>query len=78
MIHVRHLHGSPPKSGGPVTESSRRREIFAALAASLSAVRRAKRASDESQRRVQPTAGGDEHDLRCSLGQASAALQTAV
>ncbi|NGO55344.1 hypothetical protein [Allomesorhizobium camelthorni] len=50
MIHARHLHGSPPKNGGPVPESSRRRDIFAAVEASLSAVRRANRAADESQR----------------------------
>ncbi|SJM30201.1 hypothetical protein BQ8482_130100 [Mesorhizobium delmotii] len=45
---ARHPHRSPPQNGGPVPESSRRREIFAAVEASPSAVRRAKRAADES------------------------------
>lgn len=44
MVHAGHLRGSPRKSGGRDLESSRRCEIFAAMAASLSAVRRAKRA----------------------------------
>ncbi|TIL55421.1 MAG: hypothetical protein E5Y79_34405 [Mesorhizobium sp.] len=47
VIHATHLHGSPAKNGGPVPESSRRRGFFAAVAASMSAVRPAKRAADE-------------------------------
>lgn len=47
MIHARHLHGSPPEVAGRGLESSRRPEIFVAVAASLSAVRRANRAADE-------------------------------
>ncbi|TIR41904.1 MAG: hypothetical protein E5X64_07295 [Mesorhizobium sp.] len=47
MIHATHLHGSPAKNGGPVPESSRRRGFFAAVAASLSAVRLTKPAADE-------------------------------
>lgn len=52
MIHARYLHGPPSKNGGPVTESSLRHEIFAAVVASLSAVRKAKRALNENQRRM--------------------------
>ncbi len=52
MIHARHLHGLPPQNGEPVTELSHRRELFEAVEASLSAVRRAKRAADENLRRV--------------------------
>ncbi|UVK35631.1 hypothetical protein LHFGNBLO_006459 (plasmid) [Mesorhizobium sp. AR10] len=51
VIQARH-HGSHPQNGGPAPESSRRREIFAAVEASLYPVRRAKRAADESQRKV--------------------------
>lgn len=68
MIHAGHLCGSPRKSGGRHLESSRHCETFAAMAASLSAVHRAKRASDEGQRRVHANRGDDEHDLRW-LGQ---------
>lgn len=48
MSQARYPHRSPPKNGGPVPESSRRREIFAAVEASPSAVRKPKRAADES------------------------------
>ncbi|SFL17795.1 hypothetical protein SAMN04488498_14815 [Mesorhizobium albiziae] len=63
MIHTRHLHGSPPKNGGPVPVSSHRREIFAAVGASLSVVRRATRAADES------LAGDYEPELRATVNQ---------
>lgn len=68
MIHARHLHGSLPKNGGPAPGSSRRREIFVAAEASLSAVRRAKRAAGEPALGAPcaRTAYGDEQYLRCN------------
>ncbi len=53
MIHQRQMRGSPLESGPAEQETSRHRERFAALEASLSAVRRAKRAADDSLRRAQ-------------------------
>ncbi|MGB3386480.1 MAG: hypothetical protein WBA88_00710 [Pseudaminobacter sp.] len=52
MIHDRHLHG-PPKNGPSDEGSSLHRATTAATEASLSQLRRAKRAADESLRRAQ-------------------------
>lgn len=53
MIHYRPPQGPSSENGVPAEGSSRHREQFAALEASLSQLRRAKRAAGESLRRVQ-------------------------
>lgn len=53
MIHFRQAHGSPLENGASDPESSRHRALFAAAEVSLSQVRKAKRAADESLRRAQ-------------------------
>ncbi|MGF7009357.1 hypothetical protein [Aminobacter sp. BE322] len=55
MIHFRHAHGSPLENGASDPGSSRHREPFAAMEASLSQVHKAKRAADESLRHAQGT-----------------------
>lgn len=53
MIHYRPESGSPPGNGNSAGESSRRPATTKAMEASLSLLRTAKRAADESLRRAQ-------------------------
>lgn len=53
MIHYGQAQGSSLEHGASDPESSRHRERFAVVEASAYAVRRAKRAADESLRRAQ-------------------------
>lgn len=53
MIHFRQAHGSPLENGASDLGSNRHRELFVAVEASLSQVRKAKRAADESLRHAQ-------------------------
>jgi len=53
MIHYRPDFGPPPGNGSSAGESSRHRATVEAMEASLSQLRRAKRAADESLRRAQ-------------------------
>ena len=52
MIHTRLTNGSPLENGGPDSGLGRYRESFAGVEASTSAVRRARRAANESLKRL--------------------------